>query len=128
MHHLTRLALAAGVLLSVTVTASAQVATVAPGAKAAAPASAFESTFNHYQPAAESDKSPDQVWRDANQEVGKAGGGMGHMAHMAAMPGMEMKDMKGMEMGGQPVSATPAADPHQGHDMSHMSHLQRHGE
>lgn len=48
-------------------------------AAAIAPAR-YESAFCNYRPLAETDESPAQAWRAANDEVGRLGGHQGHMA------------------------------------------------
>lgn len=64
---------------------------------AAVPATVYVSAFADYRPASEPQSSPDQVWRLANEEVGRTG------PHAAQTAPAEM----------------PQPDPHAGHGSHH---------
>ena len=39
----------------------------------------YESAFANYQPALNEEQTPDEVWRGANDEMGRLGGHVGHI-------------------------------------------------
>lgn len=43
------------------------------------PAASYESAFKNYRAASEDNKTPDKVWRAANDEMGSLGGHAGHI-------------------------------------------------
>lgn len=72
---------------------------------AAAVPARYESAFGRYQPLVESEESPVQAWRAANDEMGKLGGHAGHMNRA--------------EAGGGPPDTPASGQAH--HGMEHQS-------
>lgn len=57
----------------------------------------YESAFANYRPVGNEEKTPDQIWRSANDEVGRLGG---HAGHIRGSSGNERSE---------PAQATPDA-------------------
>lgn len=62
----------------------------------------YESAFSRYQPMLETEESPAQAWRAANDEMGKLGGHAGHL--------------EGTEAAADRVNPAPPGQAHHGMD------------
>ncbi len=82
-----------------------------PGEIVAAPR--YESAFKDYQPLAEANESPDQLWQSMNQEMARLGGHVGQIRETGA------NDTGAPTTSSSPKSnSQPAAQP-SGHGMHH---------
>jgi hypothetical protein len=86
-------------------------------AGAAVPALAYVSAFKTYQAASDERTSPDQVWRTANESVGKSGSHAAHSHANGEKPAM-VKPLSAAELSSSASSRTlPMPSDH-----SHMDH------
>lgn len=112
MKQLLCLALVAWPLLAAAAPAAPSSAAPQPqDGQAAVPATTFRSAFDGYRAVDEADKTPDEVWLEANKTVGDAGGHMGHMAGMGKMGAMKMDGMAPAK----PAPAPVKPHQHEGH-------------
>jgi hypothetical protein len=83
-------------------------------ANAAVPQLKYHSAFSEYKPTIETQASPDKVWVRANREVsGEPSDGASENMSMQVNHAPTAQDKP---------AATPAADPHKGHNMNMKGH------
>lgn len=80
------LAAVAWVVVPMTATAQQKQAPFAPTDANATTAIGYESAFKGYRASRDEEKTPDKVWRSANEEMGRLGGHAGQMKDRASPP------------------------------------------
>ncbi|KRB88948.1 hypothetical protein [Noviherbaspirillum sp. Root189] len=81
------LAVVAWVVVPMTATAQQKQAQFAPtDANAPITSMGYESAFKGYRASGDEEKTPDKVWRSANEEMGRLGGHVGQIKADASQP------------------------------------------